>query len=223
MAIAIVQKAGTSAAAGTVQVTLNSVAAGNAILIAAYSFNDTTWTVTDTNGSPVEDIAKYQPVLYVTSLFSVLNCAAGTHTLDLINGSTNSMIHAWEISGLATSSAFDQSATEEILSSSTMVVGPTGTTTQADELVIAFIHGGTPGTYASTDGDDSLEINDATFLRDAMSAVKIVAATGTQTMTFTSTNTVTHEAVIGTYKAAGEPPVLTALPFRTTIGAHRWR
>lgn len=203
MAIAIVQKAANNAAAGTVQVVLNSVAAGNAILIAAYTFNDTAWTVTDDNGSPVEDIVKYQPDLYVSSLFSVLNCNSGTHTLDLTGGATNSMLHAWEISGLATSSAFDQSATELLVSTSNFSVGPTGTTTVADELVIAFVHGSLPGTYTSSDGADSQEVNDGTFSRDAMSAVKIVSATGAQTMSFTSSNTINHEGIIGTYKAAG--------------------
>ncbi len=114
-------------------------------------------------------------------------------------------MQAWEISGLATSSAFDVSATDYAGSSeSAPVIGPTATTTQANTLVIAFLQGADPGTYGAGAccGSNFLSTPDADFSRHMAGEAKVVASQGAQSLDFTSTNGISHEGLIATYKDA---------------------
>ncbi len=202
-AITIVQKAGNHNAGGTASVTLMGVTSGCAVIVMAYSFNDLDYTVTDTAGTPVMDVSYFQPDVYVSSVWSVLNTSSGTHTLAIAGGSTNSMIHAWEICGLKTSSAFDVSDTEQILTAS-HPVATAPTTSQANEIAIALFHSASSGGYTagSCCGTNFLAITDGDFLRDMSSAALIVSSIGTPAVDVFSGNTLNHDSIVATYKDA---------------------
>lgn len=198
----IVQKNKTSNPDATASCTLNGVGAGNAIILLALSFT-TGYSVTDTNGTPVEDVSKSGGIAsYRVSIWSVLNANAGTHTFDLASGSTNSAIHAWEISGLATSSAFDKSSTDTG-SGGTASSGSTATTSQADELIIGCVHAANTTFSAGSGYSDFQESTESTFFQSFASEAKIVAATSTYQADFPYAGSPNWSAAVATYKIAG--------------------
>lgn len=112
-----------------------------------------------------------------------------------------------EISGLQTTSVLDQTATANIASPATSTtVGPTGTTAQADELVVAVL--------STETGDTNLNLTvpsgyteiateqNGNSLAGHQSAYKIVTATGTQSATWTHDGTANTGSLIATFKAA---------------------
>jgi hypothetical protein len=198
----IVNKVGCQNPGATCALQITGVTSGNALIIGGYSFNNT-WTLTDDNGSPVLNVAHFWPdSTYGLAVWSVLNAAAGTHNFNISGGATNSALIVWEISGIATSNAFDQSVTEQSsIGESTPATGPTSATTTANQIVIGFIHGTNPGTYTAggSFGTDIIEVNDGTYGRDLASEAKVVASTGAQTADYTTTFAVVHDGVVVTY------------------------
>lgn len=207
MAISIIQKDSNWNASGTVSVALAGVTAGSTLIALGLTHNDTTWDVSSNNGGAFTQDATYQPNTYVTRVFRLSNCNSGAHTVTLNNGSTNSILHVWEIGGLSNSSPLDQTATENPTTSSSPDIGPTGTTTQADELVIGIISAGLidPATYtAGGSFGSNFEVSpvDTTFNRQSATEAKVVSATGTYSADYTAGAAVDHEGIVVTYKMA---------------------
>lgn len=201
----IEQTVGNHAAAGTVAVTLNSVKAGSALIALAFSFNDSDYTVaSDVAGAFTRDTVYYKPASYVSTIWSKLNVTAGTHVVTLAAGTTNSTIQVWEVSGMATSSAFDQVATSTPSGLSPALTA-TSTTAQADEFVVGFIHGTDAGdviVLTPGSGYTGYQINDASFHRYFSGEAKIVSATGTYGPNWTSNTSIAFEGIVATYKLA---------------------
>lgn len=149
------------------------------------------------------------------AVFYEANAAAGTHTSTPNNyGAGNQNRTFAEFSGIASSSSLDvkTSAKAENTNHTSQATGTTGSTAQADELVIiALALAASPGAanVGFTDpvsGFTTLQkttddLNDiATF-----HAFKVISAIGTQAATFNWTDasaSQTSQALIGTYKAA---------------------
>lgn len=120
-------------------------------------------------------------------------------------GARDLLIFLTEVSGMATSSEFDVSATNECLTATTCASGTTAATAQADELAMTAL--GIPssrtitpdGAYTTpTNGDKSTSCGSAC----GSVSYKILAATGTQSATWTLDSSNTMETAIGTYKGA---------------------
>lgn len=212
MAITVVQHRSTftNTGVGTTGLTLafssNNVA-GN-LLIASFSVDtgntvaaptDTivnTWslaaTVTGTGGS-ANAVAYY-----------VKNSKVGANTVKFTwtGSGTAAFIHIWEISGCDTANPLDQTGT--VVSSSTASVSTTNPTTNANELVFAFF-ADSPNSRSLVAGSGyspSEFTNNVTGGDCAISEVKIVSSTGTQTATITGNSTDVLSQIIATFAQA---------------------
>lgn len=212
-AIALAQ----SCVTGTGNLTLNGVAAGNTLVAFQSSFRGSAITTaiavpTDTNGTFVGGISgvgglfQASTGVAIQGIFYEVNAASGTHTVTFeANGSNNKTL--CEFSGMATADVLDVSANAKTDNSdiTSQVTGTTGTTSQADELIVIAV--ALAATVGSTDvtftnpvsGFTSLQVvpNDASDIA-TFHAYKIVSATGTQAATFNWTQ---HETSIGAHAA----------------------
>lgn len=204
-------------------VTLNGVAAGNflACMPSTYTSGGPTNTApTDDKGNTWNTTTA--PTVTVSSsafIFYAMNVAAGNTavTWDPGNGMYGTGSVA-EFSGVATSAALDQQASNNNNSSATPTSGTTGTTTQADELVLACVM---TGCNVADDGIDlpSGYSNIYTYQNSAQiighsSDYRIVSATGTQSASWgTIVVSAPWNAKIATFKAAGGAAA-TSLPIR---------
>lgn len=212
MAIALVQSV-----TGTGNLTLNGVAAGNALIAFQSSFRNTSTTTaiavpTDTNGTFTGGIAGTGATwlsgaqVAITGIFYQQNAASGTHTLTFeANGSNEKTLS--EFSGMATSGLLDvnTSAVTNNTDHTSQVTGTTGTTAKPNELVVIAHALCAPGGVADISYTDPVsgfttlykipnDLSDvATF-----HAYKIISAIGTQSATF---NWVSHEADMGGHAA----------------------
>ena len=202
---------------GTGNLTLNGVAAGNLLIACQSSFrsNSTTTAIavpTDTGGTFVGGISGVGALFNsgatgaIQGIFYEVNAASGTHTLTFqANASNNKTLS--EFSGMATASVLDvsQPALTSNSDITSQVTGTTGTTAQADELIVISLSLAAPSGAADVtftnpvSGFTSLNVvpNDLSDIA-TFHAYKIVAATGTQAATF---NWVSHEANMGAHAA----------------------
>lgn len=209
---------------------LNSVVVGNTLIyidsyLRAVSTGLAPATPADSNGTFA--VAKAgTPAFFTgapddvgTAIWVEQNAAAGTHTVtpEVESGHKGTLV---EFSGLLTSGVFDI-ATDAKTSDGTQtsqVTGTTGTTTQADELVIISLCLAASGGLANvalTDpvaGFTTLQIsqNDASDIA-MMHAFKVISATGTQSATFNWVDTEAAQAshaAIATFKAAASGDTL---------------
>jgi len=202
---------------GTGNLTLNGVVSGNTLIAEQSSFRNTATTTaiavpTDTNGTFVGSIAGTGALcigsagVSIVGVFYAVNAASGTHTLTFEANTSNNKTLS-EFSGMATASVLDVSTSSKTDNSdiTSQVTGTTGTTAQADELIIiglalATTVGSSDVTFTNpVSGFTSLNVvpNDLTDI-GTFHAYKIVAATGTQAATF---NWVAHEANMGAHAA----------------------
>jgi hypothetical protein len=206
MALEIKQQKGGNSASGSVGVTLDSsVTAGSALIALSYSFLDTDYTIaSNVDGAFTLDTTRYQPVSYVTTIWSRLNCSSGSHTITLSGGDTNSMLHVWEIAGVATTSALDQvQASNPSAASLLVTLTATATTTQADEIVIACAHATAAGlTFAPEAGYTGISTTDSTYNRNFASQAKIVSATAAYGPSWTLNSNLAVDGIVATYKMA---------------------
>jgi hypothetical protein len=120
-------------------------------------------------------------------------------------------VAAFEYSGVATSSPFDQSAINNG-SGTTASAGPTGTTTQADELVVGFAGTGSANTgFTPPVGWN----NRASNSTNIAFSDKVVSSTGTHSASWTIPSAA-WAVVIATYKAAVTVTTVTAVPASAT-------
>ncbi len=180
--------------------------AGN-LLVAVIQVSADVTGVTDTRGNTWVKAVEEENAGASTylELWYVENCAAGANTVTAANGFGASFAHVWvgEYSGVATSSALDQTAGGQS-STGNPDSGATATTAQADELLVGGIANNGARTVTWTEPDTE-QYDDATAgaSRGLSAADEIVSATGTFSATGTMSGSADWLAAIATFKAAG--------------------
>jgi hypothetical protein len=224
---------------GTGALVLNSVAAGNLLVVWQSIFRATTTqaavaTPTDSNGTFVGGIAGV-PALYDGSasdigvgIFYEVNAASGTHTVTPEAASADHQTLA-EFSEVVTSSALDTSATAKTIDSdiTSQVTGTTASVGQADMIIViglsmgANVGVGDTGFTNPVSDFTTLQIvsNTASDVATFHSYKIVTNASGTQSATFNWTQ---HEAVMSAHAAIAafkggldisvQIPVATLLP-----------
>ena len=235
MAIALVQSV-----TGTGNLTLNGVAAGNALIALDSTYRNPTTgaavgTPTDSGGTFTGGIGGAAALLH-TSLWDVgigifyqANAASGTHTVTY-EASTVKQHTLTEFSGMATSGLLDVSATAKTNNGTvtSQATGTTGATAQNDELIIigiAIAHDGGAANIGFTNpvsGFTTLKIISNTSADvGTLHAYKIVSASGTQSATFNWTDSEIggEHAAIAAFKgtaggAAARAPRYRPFPYK---------
>lgn len=146
-------------------------------------------------------------------------------------GSRGCVWSAFEISGALTASSLDQvSSAKGTVAGTDASVGPSSATTQADEIVIVGA-----GTRADTSANIvmtaassgytnvALEQDASTYGTGGSIDYKIVSATGTQSASWSHSNTLAFtewHAVLATFKAAitSAGQLVNRIPLRTLVG-----
>lgn len=222
MALGTPVDVGNNATTGTAVLSLAltltaDVAAGSLILVAIANHNSAAVvpdSVIDTAGNTYTLISAANATAVSATLAYCTNAAplASGDTITVTYSSTrNIAMRAYSVSGSA-SSAFDQSATNTAGTGTNASVGPTSTTTQADELIFAVF--GYQNTRTFTPGSGytaGTKTETTSTIRGVVAEWKIVSATGAQTADGTWNTSTTYAGVVGTFKAAANP---VAVPHR---------
>lgn len=144
---------------------------------------------------------------------------AATVTLDKgAAGNRPTNVQVFIVTGIASSSALDQTANAVFATGTSHAVGPTGTTAQADEIVIVLNGLGdnvtvTPNAGYTNAGSVGGDLSGANGIPKQYVSSKIVSATGTQSATETLSGSAGAAMIIATFKAAagGTPATVTAV------------
>lgn len=205
-AIAIVQAVAAQGNSTAPSVTLTTTG-GNAIIVVLMQNNSA--TPSQTAGDTVTSNFRWNDTGSTTTFLSNLNIAGGSTTYTFTITTSVWTIWGVEVSGLATTAAFDQSASTVQAAATTHSSGTTPTTTQASELCIAAFNGdgtGSSRTFSSwTNGFTTPTNGDQLTLTTGIVGIigtNIVAATGTYETTLTTTALYTATGAIATYKGA---------------------
>lgn len=220
MAIAFVQKTAkfSSASGSSVAAAALTVTAGNMLVVTVTTWNNSgshTVTVADDKGNTwnsavsVEDSSGTGDASKAT-IYYAMNCAAGSTTVTVSSslGSTAFEGNVSEFSGLLTASALDVTANSPHNSGGTSCTPTTGTTAQADELVVGVMAVNSADTTCNISdppsGYTSIGVNqDSNATIGHEGCYKIVSATGTQSATWSFDATTGGDVgVLATFKAA---------------------
>ena len=151
------------------------------------------------------------------------NSAAGANTVTATDNSNDALMSLYEIAGLATYAAFDQSATQN-QTSSPYSSGATPTTSYAHEIAIgAFVIALNSALTAGGSYVNMQNIGSSGGPADLGTEELIVSSTGAQTATATSTTTDAIAAVVtlaDTGAVAQSAIKLLGATFNTTSGTH---
>jgi hypothetical protein len=203
---------------------VGSVAVGEKILVFAgtVTASTTVTNVTDTGSNTytvdVSANATQNACFFISSAectTALEDTFADAITVTFSGSRTNRLIAAVKVSGLATSNAFDKSATSNG-TVNTWTSSATPATTQADEIVVGGCTYNAASASSNTPDTGLTEIHDFgtsdfVFL---FSEYKIVSATGAQTVSGTGTNvSQVWNAAAATYKASSPPSA--SPPLRT--------
>jgi hypothetical protein len=218
----------TLAAANTTTSKTITLTTGNAVIVTL--FWDTSLagvgTVNQTAGDTVALVASINHGGIYQAQYLCHSVAGGSTTFTFTwSGSTPSSIVVTEVSGLAASSAFDQTASNNSAVSATHTSGTTPTLSQADEFAYATWHGDSSGTTGFTSVSNGFTVpTNGSSLSGASNgcryvvAYKAVSATTAVESTLTMADNWFATGLIATYKDdAGEPPASTGGAFP------RWR
>ena len=209
MTIAYVQsKSIATASALSVNVTLTSnVTAGNALIAGGYDGNGINQTDTVSDTVNAGNYANDNSVNLTTDgdtvgIFSKLNAGAGSTKITLTRSTTGGSLRlvAHEYSGLATSSALDQTATGHNTSSTSGTTSNV-TTTQANELIFCVL--GCAGADTVTSNSPFTQRENTGFPGGFASQDQVVSSTGTFAANYTISPADEYGAIIATYKAPG--------------------
>lgn len=220
MAIAFVSKGSQTFTDGgnTIAPSLASVTAGNQVfLIVANSNGESSATpMTNPAGWNAEIVTNgigalgYRPSVGIWSKYnSAGGSESGTTTIGTIGGSyaAGGVV---QFSGLLTAAAADLSTSGSATGATSGNTGTTGTTSQADELILVVGHAedavGATSSFSSpaSSGFTSLWTTSSNAAHIAWDAsYKIVAATGTQTGSYTWVTSSAFSGAIVTLKASG--------------------
>ena len=213
MAIGTPADVGNNATTGTAVLSLSitlsaAIAAGSLILVSISNHNSAAEvpdSVTDTAGNTYTLITAANSNA-VTAVLAYCVGASALASGDTITVTYSSARHiamrAYSVSGIVASSAFDVSATNAAGSGTAASVGPTSTTSQADELVFATWAYQNSRTFTAGSGYTAGTADETTStIRGRVAEWKIVAATGAQTADGTWNTSTTHAGVVATFKA----------------------
>jgi formylmethanofuran dehydrogenase subunit C len=206
---AIGQNATSSSATSLVITTTAAVPAGAMIFLEIANHNSAAVvpsSVTDSAGNSYTLVSAANSSSVSETLAYALNASAlasGQTITITFPSSRNAAAAAYSVTGIATASAADQQATNTTGSGASPSVGPTGTTTQADELVIGLFGYGNSRTFTPGSGYTALATIESTgTVRGTTGEYKIVSATGAQTADGTFNSSATYAGVIVTFKGA---------------------
>jgi hypothetical protein len=199
----------------TLSLTLDSTTgAGNflAIVVTCYYAGanaHTPWTVSDNNGSTVtqavtdeqDDGSNQLTRIYYTE--NIAGRAGHQVSWASAGGNTYVILTVIEYSGVATTSSLDQTTGQHQLSASSYSSGATGSTTQADELLLGVHHVNDTSTTWTPDSGWGTVVRqtDGSFHQHQVQE-RLVSSTGTYASSGTASGTISTVGVIATFKAA---------------------
>lgn len=132
--------------------------------------------------------------------------ASHTFTLTGASGSFFGTLSVTEVSGAATSSPLDKTATDTDPDGSTShATAATGTTAQANEILIGFGSSAAPTAYTTDTGAGWTELSNISTDADTeglITGYRIVSAVGTFTYTYTTDTAEENVLGISTWKEA---------------------
>ena len=225
MAITLVNSAVTNdaTAATTIASAAFNATTGNAVLVgvSAYDTDGVVTGVTDTAGNTYVragsdeglDATHHMSVWYALNITgNASNVVTATYT----GSSAYRILGVSQFSGLATTGAYDQTSAIKITGpeTTTHTSNNTGTTTQADELVL--------GWYVATNVAYELSASSPTVLDaqvtggNAAICHKIVSTTGAQSTTLTSAYPTEYAIQVRTFKAATSGGATNQFAYPTT-------
>jgi hypothetical protein len=184
---------GASAATASITSSFPSNTASNAIIVIAVAgtTTNTDWNVTpsDTKLNTytafklIDDTAGTAQIL-IRGWYSLnIAATASTNTVTVVNANNDSALYVFEVNGLLTSSAFDQSVFTNATTASP-TSGNTPTTTSANELVIGILGMATNQTVTLGAGYSNLQtVNELSA--SGGSEEQIVSSTGAYAANFT--------------------------------------
>lgn len=211
MAIAFVQKAGAASSASTLSSLVVPVSSattlGNTLFLGVRSAASIhISSVTDTQGNTWTVDAYSGAANNAGNLVRCSNAKAlstsDSVTINFSGASSVPCATLVEFSGLGASPP-DQTATANGSGSTTLAVGPTGTTTQANELALTVIAGGN-ATYTPPTGWTAVPSGQSTNTQDL--AYLILSSTQTVSGTWTCNISPSMGAVIATYETPAPAP-----------------
>lgn len=202
-----VMAGGGNSASTTVACPLNTVTAGNFLIFGAGSIDTTavTITVTDSNGTPSASDTSISAIDENANVFHETSTASGTHTFTFTRTGTGKDFYCFavEVSGAAASAPKDVAGAGAATNPS--MTSPSVTTTNANDILIAFAVGDAGSTPAPTAGTGyTLLDSTSNGGADAGSEYQIVSVTGNYSASYTFPGTgVNGPSVIVAYKASG--------------------
>lgn len=207
----------------------SNVTAGSLLLITMTSGN------TDTIASVVDSKSNSWNLIVTSAnssgarqtwLYAAYNANAGATTITVTMGSgefVDSAAIIREYSGIATTSAFDVSSTNNDGANYDTLhdAGTTSATTQANELVV--LGGGLsvssdPTATAGAGYGNGIEVKGYDLYTYSFMSDNIVSSTGAQSGNFITVSYVEGQAYIATFKAAGGGPVVNKGAFFAVLG-----
>lgn len=221
---AIGQNSTSAAASSLVLTTTAAVPAGAMIVLEIANHNSAAVvpsSVTDSAGNTYTLISAINSSAVSETLAYALNAtalASGSTITITFPSTRNAAAAAYYVTGIATSGAVDQQASNTTGSSATPSVGPTSATTQADELVIGLFGYSNSRTFTPGSGYTALATVESTgTVRGTTGEYKIVSATGTQTPDGTFSSSTSFAGLVVTFKAAAAGGGSVALSASGTI------
>lgn len=212
MAITIVQHKSSSNSATSISLAFSSnTGAGNLLIYAAAGNAGVALAAcTDNNSNTITNGTVLTNGAGATRVDIVASSNAGACTVTASQSTANRMhLHIWEVSGITTSSPLDQSKTAN-QTGTNQSISTSSATSVANELVMAFFYDQpnddslTAGSgYSPSEFTDGGAGNES-----ALSEVKTVSSTGTQTATCTcgsSSNNI-NQSILTFKGAAGASP-----------------
>jgi hypothetical protein len=225
MALAVVQGvhfSGSGATPSTTSAFGSATTVGNLIIVCVNSYAGTPGpsSVTDSKSNTYTRDFQFTSGSLDQTYYSAQITTGGTaHTVTVGAGSTVVNIDAIEVSGAATSSPFDKSASNSGTGAPPWTSGSTGTLSQADEIVVVSVGVDTGSDAQITEDATYTLIGEFVFGSTGYvsnTAYKIVSATTAIDHTWTSTfGANPWFATAATYKAPAGTPTLTV-----ASGAH---
>lgn len=222
MAIVVVNRnKGSDAASGSVTATFPSNVIHNAIIVVGLVDSSSTnlSTPTDTPGNTYVLLQDINIGTIQMKLWATFDCllSAGTNTVSMSDSFSDAAMFIFEVSGLASSQAFDKFASQTQTSATALDSTNTPTTTNANELLLGITGNSDSTSLLPTIGAgySNLQTTAVTFMSGG-SEEKIVAATGAYNATFgAATNSDAWNTAIFTFSDT----IIVSLPTVTTQAA----
>lgn len=217
MAIVVVQSKSVSNLAASNNTTLaftSNVTSGNAIIAIALGGNNSI-SVSDSLTDSYTQV--FTASVKQINVFIGYAGSTGANTVTLNDNFTSSRsLHIYEVSGLASSLAFDKSASGAVTQGATITSPSTAVTSFANELVVVGVYDNSTNApvYTVGTGFGNFQSPTGSSGNQWATETKVISATGAQNGTFTQTPTGNATAEMFTVTFSDTPNVL--LPTVTT-------